>query len=160
MQYIKALAMVVFFFLAMVFLCQNQVPLSREVSLQLNLMLVPSTSTVTLPFYFVVIAAFLLGIVCCFLLLMWDRVSMSARAVRAQWRVRSMESEQLQMINELRQLAHAPVEERPALMEKFRDGYEARRKAHANERKKSRDSLDIKQLTIDATASPTPTTGA
>ena len=64
------------------------------------------------------------------------------------------------LINELRQLAHAPVEERPALMEKFRDGYEARRKAHANERKKSRDSLDIKQLTIDATASPTPTTGA
>ena len=51
MQYIKALAMVVFFFLAMVFLCQNQVPLSKDVALQLNLMLVPSTSTVTLPFY-------------------------------------------------------------------------------------------------------------
>lgn len=159
MQYIKALAMVVFFFLAMVFLCQNQVPLSKDVALQLNLMLVPSTSTVTLPFYFVVIAAFLLGIVCCFLLLMWDRVRMSARAVRAQWRVRSMQSDQLQMISQLRQLAHSPVEERPALLEKFRSGYEARKKAFEEERKKKKE-LDIKQLTIDATASPTPTTNA
>ena len=125
----------------------------------LNLMLVPSTSTVTLPFYFVVIAAFLLGIVCCFLLLMWDRVRMSARAVRAQWRVRSMQSEQLQMISQLRQLAHSPVEERPALLEKFRSGYEARKKAFEEERKKKKE-LDIKQLTIDATASPTPTTNA
>ena len=137
MQYIKALVLVLFFFLAMVFLCQNQVALSREVALQLNLLLLPSTETVKLPFYFVVIAAFLLGAVFCFLLLMWDRVSMSARAVRAGWRVRTMQNEQLQMVAQIRQMASAAMEDRPALLEKYREGYESRKKSWEEERKKA-----------------------
>ena len=158
MQYLKALVMVVIFFLAMVFLCQNQGPLSSEVTLKLNLLLLPTDNvpSVTLDFYLVVIAAFLLGALCCFLVLFWDRVRMSARAMRAHWRVRALHNEQLQMVGQIRQLAQAPVEERQELYAKFRARYEARRKEREVERKKT-DNLDIKQLTIDATASPTPT---
>ncbi len=157
MQYLKALVMVVFFFLAMVFLCQNQGPLSSEVTLQLNLLLLPTDNapSVTLDFYLVVIAAFLLGAICCFLILLWDRVRMSARAMRAQWRVRTLQSEQLQMVGQIRQLVEAPVEARPALYAKFKSLYEDHKKEREEERRKG-DNIDIKQLTIDATASTTP----
>ena len=157
MQYLKALVMVVFFFLAMVFLCQNQGPLSSEVTLQLNLLLLPTDNapSVTLDFYLVVIAAFLLGAIFCFLILLWDRVRMSARAMRAQWRVRTLQSEQLQMVGQIRQLVEAPVEARPVLYARFKSLYEDHKKEREEERKKG-DNIDIKQLTIDATASTTP----
>lgn len=154
MQYIKALVLVVFFFVAMLFLCQNQVSLSEDVSLQLNLLVLPPTENVKLPFYFVVIAAFVLGCVCCFLLLFWERVSMSARTMRANWRLRSIQNEQMQMISQLRQLAQAPMEARAVLFEKFKASYDEHKKARESELKKKD---DIKQLTIEATASTTPT---
>lgn len=154
MKYIKALVLVVFFFLAMLFLCQNQVSLSKEVSLQLNLLVLPATDTVKLPFYFVVIAAFMVGAVCCFLLLAWERVCMSARVVRANWKLRNIQSEQLQMISELRQISQAPQEARPVLFEKSKTSYEEHKKARQDEGKKKD---NIKQLTIEATASATPT---
>lgn len=160
MQYIKALVLVVVFFLAMVFLCQNQVALSKGVALQLDLMFLPATPTVNLPFYFVVIAAFLLGGVCCFIMLMWDRVRMSARAMRASWRVRALQNEQLEMVNQIRQLAQSPAENRPALYDKFKAGYDSRVKAREEDRKKNKKEFDIKQMTIDAQASATPSTGA
>ncbi len=154
MQYIKALVLVVFLFLAMLFLCQNQASLSEQVSLQLNLLVLPPTESVSLPFYFVVIAAFMIGCVFCFLLLAWERVRMSARAMRANWQLRSIQNEQLQMISELRQLAQAPQETRAVLFEKFKANYEQHKKAREDERKKKD---DMKQLTIEATASATPT---
>ncbi len=154
MQYIKALILVVFFFVAMLFLCQNQVALSKDVVLSINLLFVEATESVTLPFYFVAIAAFLLGCVCCFLLLAWERVRMSARCMRANWRLRSIQNEQLQMIAQLRELAHSPQEARAALYEKFKESYEKHKRARDAERRKKD---DVRQLTIEATASATPT---
>ncbi len=156
MRYIKVLVLVLVFFLTMVFLCQNQVALSKDVALQLRLYVLPPTETVQLPFYLVVIAAFLVGAVCCFLLLMFDRVRMSARAVRAGWRLRSMQDEKRQMLTQLRQLAQAPLEERPALLERCRSEYEARRKARIEARKKKKAKEDASRITIDATAASKP----
>ena len=55
--------------------------------------------------------------------------------------------------------ASAAMEDRPALLEKYREGYESRKKSWEEERKKAKknNSIDIKQLTIDASASATPT---
>lgn len=153
MQYIKALIGVVFFFLAMLFLCQNQTVLSEEVTLQCNLLFQPEVLSFKTPFYFVVLAAFLFGLVCCFLLLAWERMRISASSVRIGWKVRRVEKDQLLMVEELRKVAKAPLEERAALLEEIKTLYEARKKSRQDEDK---DKDSIAEVAIKATASEIP----
>ena len=65
MRYIKALVLVLIFFVAMIFLFQNQASLSQTLSFRLDLLFMPAMTSIELPFYFVLLAAFLLGAILC-----------------------------------------------------------------------------------------------
>lgn len=93
MRYIKVLLMVLLIFLALVFFFQNQKPLSQEMVLTLNLFFVPPMSSISLPLYFVVASAFVVGAVLATCFFWWNKVSMSTRLMTSKWRVRSLEKE-------------------------------------------------------------------
>ena len=95
MRYIKVLLMVLLIFLALVFFFQNQKPLSPEMVLTLNLFFVPPMSSISLPLYFVVASAFVVGAVLATCFFWWNKVSMSTRLMTSKWRVRSLEKELL-----------------------------------------------------------------
>ena len=95
MRYIKVLLMVLLIFLALVFFFQNQKPLSQEMVLTLNLFFVPPMSSISLPLYFVVASAFVVGAVLATCFFWWNKVSMSTRLMTSKWRVRSLEQELL-----------------------------------------------------------------
>ena len=95
MRYIKVLLMVLLIFLALVFFFQNQKPLSQEMVLTLNLFFVPPMSSISLPLYFVVASAFVVGAVLATCFFWWNKVSMSTRLMTSKWRVRSLEKELL-----------------------------------------------------------------
>ena len=93
MRYIKVLLLVIIFFISMLFLFQNQETLSRDMLLQMNLFYLPPMKPVPLPTYFVLLAGFLLGALSAVGLLLWDKLAMSAKLMKANWRVRSLEKE-------------------------------------------------------------------
>ncbi len=93
MRYIKVLLMVLLIFLALVFFFQNQKPLSQEMVLTLNLFFIPPMSSISLPLYFVVASAFVVGAVLATCFFWWNKVSMSTRLMTSKWRVRSLEKE-------------------------------------------------------------------
>ena len=83
MRYVKVLLLAILFFLALVFFFQNQNALSQNLVLTLNLFFLPPMASIPLPFYFMVVAAFLV----------WDKVNLSARLMKSKWRVSSLERE-------------------------------------------------------------------
>ncbi len=93
MRYLKVLLIVLLFFLSMIFFFQNQAILSTEMVLQLNLFFIEPMKSITLPFYFLVLAAFLVGALSALLILIWDKMQLSARCMKATWRVSSLEKE-------------------------------------------------------------------
>lgn len=93
MRYVKVLLLVLVFFLTMVFFFQNQEALSKDMVLKLNLFFTPPMSSIPLPLYFLVLAAFMVGALVTLLILLWDKVHLSARHMKATWRVRSLEKE-------------------------------------------------------------------
>ncbi len=93
MRYVKVLLFVLIFFVSMVFFFQNQTTLSTEMKLQLQLFFIEPMESISLPFYFLVLAAFLLGALLAMSVLVWDKMSLSARLMKANWRVRSLEKE-------------------------------------------------------------------
>lgn len=93
MRYIKVLLLVLIFFLSMVFFFQNQEALSKDMVLRMHLFFMPPMSSIPLPFYFLILVAFLLGAMVTFLVLVWDKMHLSARHMKATWRVRSLEKE-------------------------------------------------------------------
>lgn len=101
MRYIKVLLLAVFLFLAMVFFFQNQAPLSQETELSLNLFFIPPMSSIKLPFYFIVIAAFLVGCVLAVLCLIWDRFNISARLMKKKWQVSNLQREMARLTAQL-----------------------------------------------------------
>lgn len=111
MRYIKVLLMVLLIFLALVFFFQNQKPLSQEMVLTLNLFFIPPMSSISLPLYFVVASAFVVGAVLATCFFWWNKVSMSTRLMTSRWRVRSLEKELLKA-----QKALATQDKREALM--------------------------------------------
>ena len=111
MRYIKVLLMVLLIFLALVFFFQNQKPLSQEMVLTLNLFFVPPMSSISLPLYFVVASAFVVGAVLATCFFWWNKVSMSTRLMTSKWRVRSLEKELLKA-----QKALSTQDKREALM--------------------------------------------
>lgn len=93
MRYIKVLLLAVFFFLALVFFFQNQTVLAQQLQLVLNLFFIPPFTSITLPFYFLIISAFLLGCLLALFLLMWDKFTTSARLMKNRWQVSSLQNE-------------------------------------------------------------------
>lgn len=93
MRYIKALVLAILIFLALVFFFQNQTALSQQLELTLNLFFIPPMTSIPLPFYFVVIAAFLVGALLSLALLFWDRCNTSAKLVKSRWHITSLEKE-------------------------------------------------------------------
>lgn len=93
MRYVKVLLLVLVFFLTMVFFFQNQEALSKEMTLKLHLFFSDPMVSIPLPFYFLVLAAFLLGALLTIAVLVWDKFHLSARLMKATWRVRSLEKD-------------------------------------------------------------------
>jgi ATP adenylyltransferase len=93
MRYIKVLLLVLLFFISMLFLFQNQETLAKEMTLKLNLFFLPPTKPISLPTYFILLAGFLLGALCAMALLLWDKLSLSAKLMKSQWKVRNLEKE-------------------------------------------------------------------
>ena len=93
MRYIKVLLLVILFFLVMMFFVQNQGAFSQAVPLKLDLLFVPPVKSAPMPFYTLLIICFVLGALCILAMLMWDRVSLSAKLTVANMRVRSLEKE-------------------------------------------------------------------
>ena len=98
MRYVKVLLLVLIFFLTMVFFFQNQEALSKDMVLKLHLFFIPPMSSIPLPLYFLVLASFAVGALVTLLILLWDKIHLSARHMKATWRVRSLERE----VNELK----------------------------------------------------------
>ena len=93
MRYIKVLLLAVVFFLALVFFFQNQGALSQSMVLTLNLFFIPAMSSIALPFYFLVIAAFACGALMTLGFLVWDKVNQTARLMKQKWQIGSLERE-------------------------------------------------------------------
>lgn len=93
MRYIKALVLAILIFLALVFFFQNQTALSQQLELSLNLFFIPPMTSIPLPFYFLVIAAFFVGALLSLALLFWDRCNTSAKLVKSRWHITSLEKE-------------------------------------------------------------------
>lgn len=93
MSYLKVLLMIVFIFLCMIFFFQNQAPLSQEMQVSLNLFFIPPMTSISLPFYFIVCCAFLIGAVMTTLFFWWGRITLSTQLMARRWRIRSLESE-------------------------------------------------------------------
>ncbi|BAV91787.1 conserved hypothetical protein [Candidatus Desulfovibrio trichonymphae] len=93
MRYLRMLLLVVLVFLALIFFFQNQNTLSQDLVLSLNLFFIPAMTSLPLPFYFIVIAAFFLGAILSFAVLVWDKVHLSARLMKNKWRIASLERE-------------------------------------------------------------------
>lgn len=91
MRYIKVLILAIFIFLCLIFFFQNQAPLSQEMTMSLNLFFIPTMTSIALPFYFLLMAAFFLGAILCWLLLIWDRLNVMAKATILRRKVREME---------------------------------------------------------------------
>ena len=93
MRYIKVLLLVLIFFVSMVFFFQNQQVLSQEMVFKLHFFFTKPLESISLPFYFLLLVAFVIGALVSFLLLIWDKMQLSARHMKANWRLRSLEKE-------------------------------------------------------------------
>ncbi|MFI3272014.1 MAG: LapA family protein [Pseudomonadota bacterium] len=115
MRYLKVLAFVLIFFVTMMFFVQNNDVLQQIVTLKLDFFINPAWSSIPLPFYFMVLAAFLIGCLCTMLLLIYDRLRLANNLRKANKRIRILEKE----VNSLRTLPltenaeAAPAEEIP-----------------------------------------------
>lgn len=112
MRYVKALLIAILFFLALVFFFQNQSALSQQLELTLNLFFIPPMTSISLPFYFLVVAAFFVGVLLAICLLLWDRISISARLMKSRWRVSALEREVAKLQKKLE--SDAPAASLPA----------------------------------------------
>lgn len=93
MRFLKVLILVVAIFLALVFLFQNQTALSQDMVLTLNLFFMEPMSSIPLPLYFMLIAAFALGALLAVCFLVWDKMHGTARFMKARWRINQLERE-------------------------------------------------------------------
>ena len=93
MRYIKVLLLVILFFLVMMFFVQNQSAFSQAVALKHDLLFLPPVESAPLPFYTLLIICFVLGALCILAMLMWDRLSLSAKLTMANMRVRGLEKD-------------------------------------------------------------------
>ncbi|MBO4368594.1 MAG: DUF1049 domain-containing protein [Desulfovibrio sp.] len=92
MRYLKVLILACLIFLALVFFFQNQTVLSTKMELKLDLFFIPPMTSISLPFYFLVICAFFVGVLLALSLLVWDRLHLSARLLKNKWQIQSLSS--------------------------------------------------------------------
>lgn len=92
MRYIKVLLLACLIFLALVFFFQNQNILATKMELKLDLFFIPPMTSISLPFYFLVICAFFVGVLLALTLLVWDRLQLSARLLKSKWKIQSLSS--------------------------------------------------------------------
>ena len=102
MRYVKVLILALFFFLCLVFLFQNQ-----KLTLELNLLAIPKMTSIELPFYFIILVSFLAGCVMALLLLLWDRMRLSAHILQQTWRISNLENENHKLVEDMGKLANA-----------------------------------------------------
>ena len=93
MRYIKVLLLVLIFFVSMIFLFQNQETLGKDMTLRLHLFFLSPLQPLSLPTYFILLAGFLLGALVATALLLWEKISLSAKLMKAQWHIRNLEKE-------------------------------------------------------------------
>ena len=93
MRYIKVLLAIVFFYFVMLFFVQNQDSLSQTMSLKLDLMFAPPMQSIPLSFYMLALICFLLGGICTLIMLLWDRLTMSAQLGSSRRRTKAVEKE-------------------------------------------------------------------
>ncbi len=160
MRYVKALVLLCIFFLVMVFLFQNQASLSQKLAFQLDLMVMPAMTSIQLPFYFVLLLAFLLGAVLCLLLLVWDRMRMSAEIMRASFKVQAIQNEERKLLAQMEKLAAAPKESRLKLFSGFKkkdqekeEAIEAKADPAADEARKAEINEFFKETSADGVES-------
>ena len=110
MRYIKVLLLAVLFFLALIFFFQNQAALSQKMALTLHLFFLPAMTSIELPFYFLVISAFFIGVLLAVSFLAWEKFTTSAKLMKTKWRVSSLERE----VEKLRKHRSKPQEAAPA----------------------------------------------
>ncbi len=58
--------------------------------LKLDLFFIPPMSSISLPFYFLLICAFFLGVVLSLIFLVWDRLNLSARIMKDKWQIQNL----------------------------------------------------------------------
>lgn len=93
MRYIKVLLLVVLFFLIMMFFVQNQGSFSQTMPLKLDLLFVDPMESAPLPFYTLLVICFVLGGICVLAMLLWDRLSLSAKVTMVSMRARALEKD-------------------------------------------------------------------
>ena len=122
MRYIKVLLLVLLFFVSMLFFFQNQETLGRDMTLKLNLFFLPPMQPVTLPTYFILLAGFLVGGIFTMVLLVWDKLAISAKLMKANWRVRNLEKEVAQYATKAAPVATpAEAKAKSKMTEKVKD---------------------------------------
>lgn len=137
MRYIKVLLIVVVFFLGFLFLIQNQAPLTQKLTLELDLLVIPKMTSIELPFYFVVLGGFIVGALLSLLLLLWDRMRMQAKLMRANWRSNAIESQNRKLLAQMEKLASANVSDRPALFARIKEEFLSTTKKDKKDAKKA-----------------------
>ena len=93
MRYLKVFLAIVFFYFVMLFFVQNQEALSQTMQLRLDLMFVPPVESLPLSFYMLSLICFLFGGICTLLMLLWDRLSMSAQLGGSRRKLRAAEKQ-------------------------------------------------------------------
>lgn len=103
MRYLKVLALILLFFLSMVFFVQNTPELSKEVTLSLELIHYRFIST-PLPYYLLILVSFCIGAILCLIYFMADKIRLTGQLRAYKARMVNLEQE----VNKLRNL---PLEE-------------------------------------------------
>lgn len=114
MRYIKTLLLACLFFVLLIFFFQNQAVLSQKLQLTLNLFFLSAMTSMELPFYFLIITAFFLGIVLSLSLLVWDKINLSAKLMKNNWYIKALEHEVEKLQKQI------VTEETPGFFEKMR----------------------------------------
>ena len=104
MRYLKVFVLIIIFFISMVFFVQNTPELSREVILSLELMQFKLMSQ-PLPYYFLILTAFVLGACLCTIYFLADKIRLSRQLNSCRSKISNLEQE----VNSLRNL---PLDEK------------------------------------------------
>ncbi len=91
MRYLKVLLLVILFFLVMLFFVQNQSSFADPVVLKLDLMFMPIMESMPLPLYAIMLMCFTFGGLLVLAMLLWDRLSLSARCSSAKMKASGLE---------------------------------------------------------------------
>ena len=91
MRYIKVSVLACLFFLGLVFFYQNQTVLSQSLTLKLDLFFIKPMESISLPFYFIIIVAFFIGVLLALSFLIWDKMNSSAKLMSSKWEIKKLQ---------------------------------------------------------------------